>query len=54
MDWSKTSKRDFEKALERQVQERWYKTSQLSKKGRAEIEVMKKVHKQNLSQAIEN
>ena len=52
MDWQKTSKRDFEKAQEKIVQERWWKISQLSREGRAEVEAMENTHKQRLTQAI--
>ena len=40
--------KDFEKALEKEAQERWYLTAQLSKEGRAELSALEQKHKENM------
>lgn len=40
--------KDFEKAREKEAQERWYLTTQLSKEGRAEHAAMEQSHKEKL------
>ena len=52
MDWQKTSKRDFEKAQEKRVQERWYLYAQLSKEGRAEFDALEKKFAEDLQHKL--